>query len=135
MTPRELIEEYKAFLSVYRARISRAKQVQRGYETMRAPLIETQLRIERELLSLERERDNADDVVAEYEAKLTDTTRVVAELESTGKRGITKDSMQPRKKKPGRLNKLVRLQRKLTKLLEEDPDLAEYLDTMVEEEI
>lgn len=134
MTPRELIEEYKAFLGVYRARISRAHQVRREYEAMRAPLIETQLRIERELSSLEYERDNADDVISEYEAKLEDTTRVIAKLEGEGTRRImgSGEGTRPRKKKPGRLSKLLRLQRKLTTLLEEDPDLAEYLDTMEE---
>lgn len=127
MTPNELIAEHRAFLGVYRARISRARQVRSTYTEMLTPLLEDRDRAEKAIRDLENENGSADYVVEQYEAKLEDTTRIISDLENS--RGITRDSSGMRKK-PTRLSKLLRLQRKLTAMLEEDPDLAEYLDTM-----
>ena len=133
MTPRELIEEHKAFIGVYRARISRARQVKREYSEMLGERMTALEKAQHELELFRREYENADDVIAQYETTLEETTRIIADLEC-GSRGImgSGEGTRPRVKKPGRLNKLLRLQRKLTALLEEDPDLAEYLDAMEE---
>ncbi len=129
MTPRELIEEHTAFLGVYRARISRARQVKKTFVEMLIPLAAELARAEKAILDLEFEYETADGIIEQYETKLKDTTRTISDLIAGGK--VFKD--RPTRKKPGRLNKLMRLRKKLNKLLEEDPELAEYLDSLEEE--